>query len=322
MNKISTALLVFSLSACAQDSLDGLPAAPAAEPGGPVAIARLRPQSSGNPSAPYSAGVDLGPLDYVYLDGVRSYDPRDPSSSALIVQYFWEIIDYPQGANPQDFQVSGQGTPYFSFWLPIAGRYVVRLTVSNDLGASSEDTNDARVDFDVIPPEDLHLQLVWDEATDLDLHLVNVGQDDTICGQPWDCHWRNKTPSWFTNSAANPSLDIDDMDGQGPENINIDAPAAGTYRIYIHHYAVTDPWFGDDSPDTRATLRIYVNGSEAATYTRVLAGDDVWAVADVVWTAGAGATILPYASDAAGQPGDIENANGGPDKCSYGGWTF
>ena len=36
------------------------------------------------------------------------------------------------------------------------------------------------------------------------------------------------------------SLDIDDTSGLGPENINIDEPAPGRYRIYIHYYGLTD----------------------------------------------------------------------------------
>jgi hypothetical protein len=319
---LSIPLFILSLSSCGGDNL-----VPREEEKDPevadelVAKARLRPEDTASPSSPYSAGLELRPLDRVYLDGVRSYDSRDPGDPSLILTYSWEVVSYPSGANPDDFDFNGRTTRYFDLWLPLAGYYEVKLTITNDIGLSAEDT----VGFDAIPPEDLHLQLVWNRDNDVDLHLVNLTQSDALCNEPWDCYWSNTAPRWFTSAAAgtgpNPTLDIDDMDGIGPENINIDTPASGTYRLYVHYYY--DDWFNTaDTSATQATVRIYVDGSMAQEYRRTLNTNDVWAVADITWSAGAGATVTPYTSDAAGQVGSVGNIGSATNCDGMGGWSF
>ena len=66
-----------------------------------------------------------------------------------------------------------------------------------------------------------------------------------------------REPNWGDPGTASddPSLDIDDTDGAGPENINLDNPETGvTYKVGVHYY--NDHGYGV----SYATLRLYFFG--------------------------------------------------------------
>jgi hypothetical protein len=280
----------------------------------PVAVAKLRAFDSTNPSAPWSDPNRLLVLNRVYFDGRDSYDPRDPTNKSLITQYTWSVSSAPQGVNPSDYAMQGQGTGLFSFWAPLAGDYVVKLEVTNRDGLRSGATEFSSVQFHVAPGSRLHVELTWDDAVnDQDLHLTAASVSDTLCS-PSDCHWTNCNPSdfnrpiWYSQDAAgqgsNPRLDIDDTDGAGPENINIDNPRPGTFRIYVHYW-------GGGSRATRDTVRVWLNGVLQAEYRRTLrAPNDIWAVGDIVWQSDGSAEVTPYPSDRTGEVGAIKSMSG------------
>ena len=60
----------------------------------------------------------------------------------------------------------------------------------------------------------------------------------------WDCHFRTPSADWgvagFTGDDC--SLDRDDTDGWGPENVSLDDPAAGTFKVGVHYWS--DHGFG------------------------------------------------------------------------------
>jgi hypothetical protein len=277
----------------------------------PIAIAGLRAFDVSNPSAPYSVLGDIEPYDRVYLDGrakgtrESTHDPANPNDPSQIVAYSWEIVDHPSGADPALFALEGQGTGLLSFYIPLAGHYEVLLTVTNQAGLTSLDAPEARATFDAIPSERLHVQLVWDDATnDQDLHITNASVSDLVCNTPNDCYFGNRSPRWFSAYAAgdgpNPSLDVDDTNGLGPENINIEEPRAGTYRVYVHYYS-----YGYDT-DTRNTVRIWLNGIQVAEYSRTLNNSrDLWAVADITWLEDGTGSVTPYTADAPGSVGAV-----------------
>ena len=64
---------------------------------------------------------EIEPLGHVYFDGSQSYDP----SGGSIAQYSWEVIEAPQGVNPDDYDWAGNNSAVSSFWIPIAGTYTV-----------------------------------------------------------------------------------------------------------------------------------------------------------------------------------------------------
>src|SRR5205814_1899484 len=99
--------------------------------------------------------------------------------------YQWTVLQYPDGLNTGDFAFAGQGQANFSMFLPLAGHYAVGLTVTNIDGIQSGDTPESHVEFDAIPHEKLHVQLVWDHpSNDQDLHmtLATSPGDDRVCG--------------------------------------------------------------------------------------------------------------------------------------------
>ena len=139
-----------------------------------------------------------------------------------------------------------------------------------------------------IPFDDIHVELSWDiDVSDVDLHLVNQGAG--LFDQTQDCYFGNCVSGldWgVSGPAGNPTLDLDDVQGFGPENVNIEAPTDGaTYKVSVHY------WSDDGLGSTTATIRIYLSGQlqfEAAQSLNTTGR--TWDVADIAWPSG---TITP-----------------------------
>jgi hypothetical protein len=88
--------------------------------------------------------------------------------------------------------------------------------------------------------------LTWDTTADIDLHVIEP----------------NSTHVYFGNtSGTTASLDVDDVNGFGPENIFVPSgrAAAGIYQVYINHFSGPFP--------TTSTVTITVGGN-SRTFTR------------------------------------------------------
>lgn len=135
-----------------------------------------------------------------------------------------------------------------------------------------------------LPRIDLRVILSWDTShTDVDLHMFqrNASEGNVPASyDDWrnlDRHvwWPNKLPDDFgTTPDSNPILDIDDMDGYGPETILLREAAPGHYHIWVHFFS------GPSNPPTNATVRIVVNGGtdDAKVYERSQTLDEEWEV--------------------------------------------
>jgi len=276
---------------------------------------------------------DIRPLGRVYFDGRGSYHP----DGAAIAAYRWRVLEFPPGADASAFDLQGEATPLADMYLPLAGHYAVRLTVTDGFGVESGVSLTSDVPFDALPDSRLHVQLVWDSPTrDLDLHLVNADRGDFVYSDDSDCHWINCRPScgtpadddcvpvqWFTAyppfTEGNGRLDIDDTAGLGPENINIDRPEAGRYRIYVHFYGLVDPT--DEA--TQATVRVYLDGVLRGEFRRLLHVHDLWRVAEIQWFTEAPATLAAATSDREGQVGAVKQLGYQPYPSGYSfGGTF
>ena len=285
----------------------------------PIAVATLRECTDDNPSN-CSEADSLEPLMRVFLDGSQSYDP----AGGEVVAYYWEVLESPPGTDTNMFEATGGATPFYSFWMPLTGPYKIKLTVINDLGVPSAETETSIVTVTALPDSRLHIQLVWDSpVADLDLHLVYADQDPShkeAYHKDWDCYWlrcrpgcetRSASPcttplQWFNTHEAfegpNPHLDIDDTNGFGPENINTNFPAAGKYHIYVHYYAIGT---GEAMERTRATIRVYSDGLLQGEFQRALSKNHLWAVSEVEWNADGTSTVVPAQSDEEGVSGAI-----------------
>ncbi len=126
------------------------------------------------------------------------------------------------------------------------------------------------------------------------------------------CSFQNTNPDWGSSDTEDddPSLDIDDVDGYGPETITLKTPVSGTYRVVARVFS--DP-LGDISEDSPVTafVKILING-EKKQYTDPITGEitdetmtaefnqtrTYWKVADIVWDAEA--AVDDTTSDAKG----------------------
>jgi len=222
------------------------------------------------------------PIQTLILDGTASYDPDGDA----IVEYLWDVVTAPPSAVGGVQRYDGQpGNPAFGqFFLPIAGRYEVCLTVTDNTGT---DSAPACVQVVAVPSEAISIELTWrtpgdpdetdDTGADLDLHFVKLPY-------PWfhptfDTFYGNISPNW---SPETPSLDIDDTDGLGPETVQLNNPQdCGWYAVGVHYFRQR---FGE----TYANVRIFINGRQVDEQVnlRLRDTDDFWDVARIHWPSG------------------------------------
>ncbi len=226
-----------------------------------------------SPVAMCPSGLTAQVLQTVTLSASGS----DPDGGT--VSYRWTVTSRPTGSNSNP---SSPTSPITNFFLDAAGTYTLSFCVTDDEGV----TSCCNTTVVSTPPGVLHVELQWDQGWgDVDLHLLNVNR--TPPAGWWttdDCYWVNPTPDWgIAGAAANPTLDRDDRDGFGPENITItQSPQNGTYNIGVHYYCDRSP--AGSGPAT-ATVRVYCMGNLVGTYPgiRFDRTDDWVTVANVAW---------------------------------------
>jgi len=194
----------------------------------------------------------------------------------------------------------------------VAGTYAFSLDIwDND---DVEGCAKAQAVVNVIPDQSLHVELTWDtpqdqtkadgSGSDMDLHFahpnaialaackdgqtVGCGEDlnkdgvtDPWFDQPFDCFWYNAVSKWGDpmSPADDPSLDRDDVDGWGPENMNMQTPEElKEYMIGVHYW-------DDHSLDVSTpTVRVYLYGQLAFEKVGpVMKMCDMWWVARIPW---------------------------------------
>jgi len=257
----------------------------------PVAIAEARVLGSDS----YSEFPDEArrlitiPLKTLELRGENSTDPDGfiPEQG-----YKWTVVERPTDSTAE--LAPHQGDPNPTFYVDLAGTYVFELQVTDNKGLFS--CQNARVVVEAIPDEDIHIQLVWDTpadpdqtdedygaGADVDLHFLHPLGD--WFDLTYDCFYGNKTADWGRPGVPtdDPSLDRDDLDGAGPENINLDNPESGrVYRVGVHYFA--DHGYGASF----VTVRIFIEGVLAFELAnkRMPSTDYFWDVASISWPSG------------------------------------
>ena len=91
---------------------------------------------------------------------------------------------------------------------------------------------------------DPQFTLIWDSESDLDLHVIEPGGDEI--------YWE------YRKGKRGGELDVDDVDGHGPENVfwKKGAGPRGEYTWWVHYYG----GFGGRTRRTKWQVRIKRNG--------------------------------------------------------------
>jgi hypothetical protein len=244
----------------------------------------LRAKSNLPPLAIVGGEQTVEPWSRVTLDGTASHDQDDPPDDPI--SFRWTIISAPDGSTTRLERAS---TSQPSFWVDLTGRYEIQLVVTDALGLESEP---ATAIVEALPTNAIRIELTWDHPdSDLDLHLIR--EPGAFCDCATDCHYRDcgRRPDWFPGTpGSNPSLDIDDRSGFGPENINIDGHGpsrlvqAGSYQIAVHYYSSNDGISSWPTNVSNATVRVYILGLLAGELTRAMTEDnEVWFAGRINW---------------------------------------
>lgn len=204
--------------------------------------------------------------------GNTSYDTNGQN----IIGFEWSLISAPAGTTAN----IASTTPNVRNFTPdLAGEYVAQLVVTNDIGQVSEP---CITTLTAQAGDGLWIEMFWTySGDDMDLHLVNPAGSLTTNG---DCYYANCTTGMLDwgirgDSSDDPMLDLDDIAGTGPENINIDSPQRGVYTVYIHDYPGSVYSGRND-----VTTNIYVNGSVYWTDTRNIDNENYYApICEVDW---------------------------------------
>lgn len=217
------------------------------------------------------------PLQDVILDGSGSRDP----AGRKITAFRWTLTHRPEGSIAE---LDRDDVPSPAFWADLAGEYVVELTVQNEQG--TWDSTPDEVVITVLPLDGFYVELSWDEANDLDLHLMDAS---AVLFGAGDCNFCNMAPDWGgPGQADDPSLDADAIYGFGPETITIDEPSESTFYIAVHYYGEeSNPYCQGLCAVSEATVNVYLGGVLAETFQQTLSAQgELWQVARIEWPSG------------------------------------
>ncbi len=246
------------------------------------------PPSTGVPIAVCGGTIFANPLEVVQVSSFSFH--TGGFAQTLSLQYAWTLT--PVAGSITTLSNANTSTASTSPYVDLVGTYVAHLTVTDSAGLT--DTCDQTIE--VLPPENFRVELFWDEEDDFDLHLLEANDGNGNQGTPFtdgDCYFGNCQTlglDWAVPGDIydNPYLDLDDIPGLGPENINITDPALapydGWYQVMVHDYTGSTD---DNMGTTNGTLNIYLNQVLVQTYGFSMSGDgDEYYVAKIEWPSG------------------------------------
>jgi hypothetical protein len=224
------------------------------------------------PVAITGPGVDAKRGVVVTLDGTASYDVDQEDA---ILTYWWDVTSAPEGAA---WTLEGAETAAPKFSADLLGTYTLSLVVTDEDAIDSE--NPAASVIQVVPWEDLEVEVVWNQPVDLDLHLL---APDGAYYQDSDCFFGNPEPEWGVagDLTDNPVLDVDDDQSGGPERVVLQRPEEDAYKILVEYY--------NDRNEPVAVIPTLVIRAEGQVIANVegpmLSGEGrVWMAGTVDWT--------------------------------------
>jgi hypothetical protein len=268
---------------------------------------RHNPVAQPTATAPSGATISPVPSGYVYallvqpLDTVTLRGGATDQDGTGSYSYRWRIVLAPQnntagisgapGATPNDY--STQQNP--TLFAQLAGDYQIGVRAIDSTGCQSDEV---KVLIRVKPHSAIHLQMTWDQSVDVDLQL-GQGESAPLFVEN-ACYWGNFRPDW---GAVDPSLDIDDLAGCNPENINYGSiggtqpPLNSKYSVWVHYYcnrrghrtSTSNPnllcyEMTENTTPVNVTVKVFVDGvlakidgtTQDAVFTRALTKWQTW----------------------------------------------
>ena len=255
-------------------------------------------------------GDEVVPQTTLHLKG----DGSKGGNGVAIKTYKW-TAKQPAGSN-KGFNPSST-FPNPTFTPDASGEYEFCLEVTDSGGVKS--CAQACQKVLVVPNNAVHIELLWDTpadpdqtdtgpaaGADMDLHFANYlasgpdidcdGTGDPWLNNPFDCFWFNNSPQWGSSNPAikdDPTLDLDDTDGAGPENLNLEHPEGDPalprfYSIGAHYW--NDHGYGVSS----STITVYLFGAVALKIDQIFMNPlDMWYVGKLNWPNQLTGTSMP-----------------------------
>lgn len=227
------------------------------------------------------SGLGSGPASDLFefeLDGARSYDPNALEQSGIYT-WEWTLVQVPDGANAD----IGDEGEYTTMTTDTPGPHVVQLRVRdiNDFAWSEPTLFTVRA----FPVTGFAVQLTWTtDVNDVDLHLIAESEGGTLFDETFDCHFANLRPEWgAAGLEGDPSLNEDNVDGYGPEVIEMGVPTIGQrYHVLVHYFS------DDGFADSDATVAVWINGLQESELERNLVANQLWDVGVLDWSGATG----------------------------------
>ena len=239
---------------------------PAPKPGDTAEPQDSQPTGAPEAASSVSPTTVAPPFETAVFDG--------SASGEGISEYRWTLVSQPAGSAVELPTSSG---PTIDLTPDLAGSYQVELVVVDESGNESQP---ATTWLTSTPSEALWIEMYWDVSPDdMDLHLLAPGG---TLESDLDCYYQNCITAgtggldWGVpgDDTDNPALDLDDIPGTGPENINIDQPQDGEFQVWVHDYHGSNGFSEDYEDPNDVTVSVYIDSVLTWSGIKAVSGDD------------------------------------------------
>ena len=254
--------------------------------------------------APPETNAAQGPATLVTCSPAQRGQAGSPvtvsaTSNRADVHYTWHVFMSPRPAifrfanqfDPQDTNAEQGAGARVPFVTPIVGSYTLQAEARDE-----QQQIVGRCETQVaMLSHGLRVELSWNtNDTDVDLHAITSA--DARWVSPADAYYANRRPDEAQLPEAQRRwLDTDDVDGEGPENIRVDAPQLDRdYLFGVHYYSAHG-----HADATTAIVVIYCGEQQVARFSHPLVGtrnvsdNDFWRVASVRFDAQGHCAVHP-----------------------------
>ena len=201
--------------------------------------------------------------------------------------------------NDEEFLMDVDSSGRFSFTAVLAlGQNSIRVRATNAVGTTLSSAR--TVTYTGGSSMGMRVTLTWNADTDMDLHIWDDNGNHTFTDL---LSYGNRT------AIAGSELDVDNIEGYGPENFTFKSPSQGRYYVGVNYFSD----HGDEPRSTKATVNITLNQGTMyevkKSYELVLSTENFndeypvagttnswWRVADIVVDANGIATLQSASS--------------------------